>query len=230
MPIKLAVLVSGRGSNLEAILKAIANGELDAQVQLVLSNRAQVAALEIARRYGVDVFAVESKGLSRREHEQCLLQYIDKYKIDFVVLAGYMRVLTRHFLQHFQDPAGYYKVINIHPSLLPSFPGRSAYEDAFAYGVRVSGVTVHLLDDLVDHGPILAQESYLRLESDTLETFQARGLAIEHVLYPAVLQSISRQGIRLLPKTRHIEKAEAVAAASGSCETVRIRRGAKECQ
>lgn len=203
MSIKLAVLVSGRGSNMEAILTAIEIGELDAKVEVVLSNNPDAPALAIAERFGVKAIAVDSKGLSRQEHEKLVCEKLGAFEIDYVLLAGYMRILTPFFLKHFQDPTGYYKVINIHPSLLPSFPGKSAYEDAFSHGVRVSGITVHLVDDQVDHGPILAQESFPRLENDTLESFKARGLAVEHKLFTSALQRISREGIRLLPQASH---------------------------
>ncbi len=200
MSLKLAVLVSGRGSNLLAILEAIARGELSASVEVVISNVAGAPALEIARRFRVPGVVVESQGLTRQAHEERLRESLAGYQIDLLVLAGYMRVLTPGFLKSFQDPAGYYRVINIHPSLLPAFPGTHAYEDAFAYGVRVSGITVHLVDDQVDHGPILAQEPFPRLEADTLEDFKARGLAVEHALFPAVLQRIAREGIKIIDR------------------------------
>lgn len=203
MSIKLAILVSGRGSNMEAILAAIEKGQLDAEVAVVLSNNPEAPALAIAERAGIAAVAIDSKRMNRQEHERLVIERLSTYSIDYVVLAGYMRILTPYFLKHFEDPAGFYKVINIHPSLLPSFPGKSAYEDAFAHGVRVSGVTVHLVDDKVDHGPILAQEPFPRLDDDTLEKFKARGLAIEHLLYPAVLQRISHEGIRILPQPSH---------------------------
>jgi folate-dependent phosphoribosylglycinamide formyltransferase PurN len=125
------------------------------------------------------------------------LQELAEYQIDYVVLCGYMRILSPLFLQPFKDPQGFYRVINIHPSYLPSFPGADAYGDAFAAGVTESGITIHLVDEQVDHGPILAQEKFVRLPEDTLETFKARGLAVEHRLYPATLQNISAKGIGL---------------------------------
>jgi phosphoribosylglycinamide formyltransferase-1 len=134
--------------------------------------------------------AIPHNGLSRREHELRLLAELDKYKVDFVVLAGYMRILSSTFLRRFSDSRGFYRVINIHPSLLPAFPGKSAYEDAFDSGVEVSGVTIHFVDEKVDHGPILAQESFPRLANDTLNTFTSRGLALEHTLYPRTLQML----------------------------------------
>jgi phosphoribosylglycinamide formyltransferase-1 len=187
---------------MESILRAIRAGELDASAVVVISNNPEAPALEIARQFGIPAVAIESKGLSRQKHEQLVLEKLAEYPVDYVVLAGYMRILSAEFLTSFRHPAGYYRVINIHPSLLPAFPGKSAYEDAFAHNVRVSGITVHLVDDQVDHGPILAQEAFDRLEADTLETFKARGLAVEHKLFPAVLQRIAREGITLLPQTQ----------------------------
>ncbi len=203
MSIRLAILVSGRGSNMEAILQAIREKELAATVEVVLSNNPLAQALETARLFGIKTEAIDSKGLTRQQHEENVIEALMNYSIDYVVLAGYMRILTPFFLQHFQDPAGYYRVINIHPSLLPAFPGKSAYDEAFEHGVRLSGITVHLVDDQIDHGPILAQEPFPRLENDTLDSFKARGLAVEHELYPAVLQDISQNGIRLLPQATH---------------------------
>jgi phosphoribosylglycinamide formyltransferase-1 len=197
---RLAILVSGRGSNLEAILRAIKNGELDAKVEVVVSNNPDALALHIARKYGVHATAVDHRGISRSEHEKRVLDELANYQIHFVVLAGYMRVLSAAFLNHYRHPEGYCRIINIHPSLLPDFPGVSGYEDAFAAGVLESGVTVHLVEEKVDQGPILAQERFPRLRDDDLESFKARGLAVEHRLYPAVLQRIAREGI-ILPST-----------------------------
>ena len=139
MSIRLAILVSGRGSNLEAILKAIKDGALDAKVEVVLSNNPAALALPVARKYGVHAVAVDNAGLKRTDHEKAVLAELSLYEIDYVVLAGYMRILSPTFLQAFKDPRGFYRVINIHPSLLPAFPGANAYEDAFNAGVRESG-------------------------------------------------------------------------------------------
>lgn len=202
MSIQLAIFVSGRGSNLEAILKSIQQGELDASVEIVISNDANAGALSIAKEFGVRTAAVASVGLNRAEHERQVLEILHSANFDYIVLAGYMRILSPQFLSHYRDPRGFYRVINIHPSLLPSFPGKSAYDEAFAYGVKVSGITVHLVDEKVDHGVILAQQSFPRLPDDTLDTFKARGLAVEHALYPAVLREIANNGIRLENYTR----------------------------
>lgn len=197
MSIQLAIFVSGQGSNMEAILRSIHAGEIDGSVEVVVSNDPEARALLVAKEYGVKTVAVSSAGISRAEHEQRVLRALEPFNFDYIVLAGYMRILSPAFLQRFRDPRGFYRIINIHPSLLPAFPGKTGYDDAFAYGVKVSGVTVHLVDEKVDHGPILAQEAFPRLPNDTLETFKARGLAVEHQLYPSVLKQISVQGIRI---------------------------------
>lgn len=197
MPLKIAVLISGRGSNLNAIIQAIADKRLDASIETVISNDPDVQGLTIARQHGLKTFALSNKGMKRGEHEKAILEYLDQFTIDFVVMAGYMRVLSPEFLKHFKDPGGYYRVINIHPSLLPAFPGTNGYEEAFNYGVKVSGVTVHLVDEQVDHGMIIAQEPFPRFNDDTLESFKARGLSVEHALYPAVLHQIAKEGIKV---------------------------------
>lgn len=201
MPIAIAILISGRGSNMKAILEAIARGELDARVSVVLSNNPTAPGLEIAAVHGVPTVCVPSKGKTREQHEKEVIETLKNYEIDYVVLAGYMRVLTPLFLSAFKSPEGYFRVINIHPSLLPAFPGASGYEDAFAAGVTKSGITIHLVDEEVDHGPILAQAEFDRLPDDTVETFKARGLALEHQLFPRVLQQIATQGIKLTVAT-----------------------------
>jgi len=195
MSINIAVLASGRGSNLEAILEAISHDRLDAVVKLVLVNVPGAGAIDIATKYGVPAAVVANAGLTRKEHEEKVVAELKKHDLDFIVLAGYMRVLSSNLLSHFRDSRGFFKVINIHPSLLPAFPGIRGYEEAFEYGVKVAGVTVHLVDEKVDHGPILAQAIFERQPDDTLESFKARGLKIEHELYPQVLQSIAKGGI-----------------------------------
>ena len=197
MSISIAILISGRGSNMKAILEAIAEKQLDAQVSVVLSNNPTAGGLEIANQFGVPTTCVPSKGKTREQHEQEVLAELQKYKVDYVVLAGYMRVLTPLFLNAFKHSDGYFRVINIHPSLLPDFPGASGYEDAYAAGVTESGITVHLVDEHVDHGPILAQARFRREPGDTIETFKARGLALEHQVFPKVLNQVAKEGIKL---------------------------------
>jgi phosphoribosylglycinamide formyltransferase-1 len=199
VPLKIAILVSGRGSNMESILRAIKEGHLDAKVEAVISNNPEALALPLARKYGVHAIAIDNKGLKRQEHEKMILEELEQYDLDLLVLAGYMRLLTPTFLHAFRafknrDENAYFPVVNIHPSLLPAFKGANAYEDAFAYGVHLSGVTIHLVDEEMDHGPILAQEAFPRLPEDTFADFKARGLAVEHKLYPQVLQKIAQAG------------------------------------
>lgn len=197
MSIKIAVLVSGRGSNLEAIINAVNEGSLDAEVVVVASNNPDSYGLKIARKHGLETVAIDHRGISRKDHDRQMALAISAYQPDYVVLAGYMRILGPEFLNHFKGDS-HFNVINIHPSILPAFPGKAAYEDAFNYGVKISGITIHLVDEQVDHGPILAQAVFPRLPDDTLESFQARGLAVEHKLYPQILNSISKQGISSL--------------------------------
>ncbi|MCB9471731.1 MAG: phosphoribosylglycinamide formyltransferase [Candidatus Obscuribacterales bacterium] len=210
MSIKIAVFVSGRGSNLNAIIQAVEDGDLDAEIVRVISNDPEAQALTIAAQHGIETFALSHKGLKRREHEEKVLEHLKDLSIDYIVLAGYMRVLSSHFLKAFKHKDGYFRVINIHPSLLPAFPGINGYEEAFNYGVKVSGVTVHLVDEKVDHGPILAQVPFPRFAEDTLDSFCARGLSVEHSLYPSVLRQIAESGIEDLnlikPEQRNREK------------------------
>jgi phosphoribosylglycinamide formyltransferase-1 len=184
---------------MQAILDAIEADKLNARVRCVFANTLNAPALSLAHKYGIMTAEVSHKGLTREQHETHLLDVLLPLGLDFVVLAGYMRVLSPAFLNNFADPAGYNRVINIHPSLLPAFPGAKAYEEAFAYGVRISGVTVHLAANDVDAGPILGQETFPRYENDTFEAFVNRGLEVEHKLYPRVLQQIAHHGIRLMP-------------------------------
>ena len=181
-----------------AILDAIQAGKLDARAVLVFSNNPQAEALATAAERGIETASLCHRGMPREEHEQKLLEILARYDFNFLVLAGYMRVLSPGFLHSFKDARDFYRIINIHPSLLPAFPGAHAYEDAFNYGVRLSGITVHLVDEKVDHGPILAQASFPRLGDDNLSAFKARGLALEHKLYPEVLQEISLNGVSLI--------------------------------
>ena len=210
MSIKIAVFVSGRGSNLNAIIQAVEDGDLDAEIVRVISNDPEAQALTIAAQHGIETFALSQKGMKRREHGEKILGHLKDLSIDYIVLAGYMRVLSSHFLKAFKHKDGYFRVINIHPSLLPAFPGINGYEEAFNYGVKVSGVTVHLVDEKVDHGPILAQVPFPRFAEDTLDSFCARGLSVEHSLYPSVLQQIAESGIEDLnlikPEQRNREK------------------------
>jgi phosphoribosylglycinamide formyltransferase 1 len=184
----LAVLVSGSGSNLQAILDAIATGKLDARIRLVISNVAGVKALERAERAGVPTVVVPHKDFANRQAFDAHLVEVVRPVIanGYVVLAGFMRILTATFLEPFRN-----RVINIHPSLLPAFPGVDAQKQALDKGVRISGCTVHLVDAGTDTGPILAQAAVPVLDGDDRDTLAARILAQEHTILPTVLQWIS---------------------------------------
>jgi len=173
----MAVLASGQGTNLQAIVDASRSGVLQAQVVLVASDRAEAPALHWASQAGLPIHVTRD--------EEDLIRVIENAGATLVCLAGYMRLLGRVFVRHFQ-----HRVINIHPSLLPAFPGRHGVRDALAAGVRVSGCTVHLVDEGVDTGPILAQAAVPVFEDDTEATLHARIQREEHRLYPQVLQSV----------------------------------------
>ena len=200
MSINLGFMCSGRGTNLRAILQATADGKLDARPVIVISNDPAAKALSVAKEFGVRAVCIPSTGLSRGDQEKQILEVLETEQMDFLVLAGYMRILSESFLRAYKDPRGFYRIVNIHPSLLPSFPGKSAYEDAFNYGVKVSGITIHLVDEKVDHGYILAQEAFPRFDDDTLATFKARGLAVEHKLFPEVLQTLANGELSFLTR------------------------------
>ncbi len=198
MKINLAVLVSGRGSNLEAIAKAIKNKQLTSEIKIVIINNKHAMAVEVCKIYNLPYAIIENKNLSRLEHEKMVINEIKKHNCQLIVLAGYMRVLTKNFLEEFKNKTGkFYQVVNIHPSLIPAFTGRNAYEQAFNYGVKISGITVHLVNEEIDGGAILAQECFRISPNDSLDDVKAKGLKIEHELYPQTLQNIITNGIQI---------------------------------
>lgn len=184
--LRLAVLVSGRGSNLANLLAASRDGRLDADVVLVASNRADAPALQLARQAGVPTQTVESKGLPREEHEAKLVPLLDAARPDLVVLAGYMRILSGAFIRHHEG-----RLVNIHPSLLPAFPGMDAQAQAHAAGARIAGCTVHFVNEQVDAGPILAQAAVALAPGLSPDEVRARILEAEHLLYPRALQLLA---------------------------------------
>jgi phosphoribosylglycinamide formyltransferase-1 len=186
--LKLGVLVSGTGTNLQAILDAIASGRLAAEVRVVVSNKAGVAALERAERAGVPARVVSHRDLPTREvFDAALVEVLRGAGVQWVVLAGFMRVLTKTFLDAFP-----WRVVNIHPALLPSFPGVDAQRQAFEYGVKGTGCTVHLVDEGTDTGPIIAQRAVSVLDSDDVERLRQRLLEVEHALLVEVLSRIAQ--------------------------------------
>lgn len=179
---RVAVLISGRGSNMAALIAAAALPGYPAQVAVVLSDRAEAAGLESAAQAGVATKAVPAKGRPREAFEAALQAELEAHSADFVALAGFMRVLSAEFVARWEG-----RILNIHPSLLPSFPGLDTHARALAAGVRLHGCTVHLVTAGVDEGPILAQAAVPVLEGDTEEALAARVLTQEHRLYPAAL-------------------------------------------
>lgn len=195
--IQIAILASGRGTNFDAIYSAISEGRLAAEIKLVLSDRPEALVLEKARARGLRVASVpvQKIGLSpeqiRSGHEKRILEELQKAgSPEFLVLAGYMRVLSPTLIEAYRSERGYSRIVNIHPSLLPAFPGLGAYQQAFEQGVQVTGVTVHLVEKEVDAGPICAQESFSIADCRTAEEVEARGLKLEHRLYPESLSWI----------------------------------------
>lgn len=191
--LSLAVLISGRGSNLQAILDAIAAGRLDARIALVISNKADAFGLERAARAGIETLVMPHKGYAdRADYDRALAEALKARGVELVCLAGFMRLLGPAFLDHFPNA-----VLNIHPSLLPAFPGVDAQRQAFEHGVKVAGATVHIVTPELDAGPIVAQEAVPVLDDDTAETLAARILEVEHRLYPAAIAVLADGGWRI---------------------------------
>ena len=182
----LGILLSGRGSNFLAIADSIATGRIpDARIAVVISNRSDAAGVETARQRGFNALVIPSKGKSRDDHDREVVAALVDNKVDLVCLAGYMRLLSPWFVQQF--PA---KILNIHPSLLPSFPGLEAQQQAFAYGVKVTGCTVHFVDEELDHGAIIAQKTVPVLDSDDEHSLAARILEQEHIAYTEAIRIV----------------------------------------
>ena len=179
---RLAVLLSGRGSNFLAIHRAIEAGTVDAEIVLVLSNVPDAPGLDKARELGLETKAIAHKGLKRKAHEALVIEALQQANVEWVCLAGYMRLLGRAFVDAFE-----HRVVNIHPSLLPAFPGLDAQGQAFDYGVKVSGCTVHLVDHGMDTGPIVMQEAVSAEGAESARELAGRILEAEHRLYPAAL-------------------------------------------
>ncbi len=187
MSFQLAILISGRGSNMQAIHRAIEEGKLSAKIAVVISNQAEAAGLQYAKNHGLATKILQTKPKeSRQDYDQRLQSLIQKYSVDLIVLAGFMRLLSPEFIQAFPQ-----KIINIHPSLLPAFPGLHVHERAIEAGVKYSGCTVHFVDEGCDTGPIIDQRVVPVLTEDSPETLAARILKEEHQLYAACIQKIA---------------------------------------
>lgn len=182
---RLAILLSGRGSNFEAIADNAARGAIEADIAVVISNRPDARGLQIARERGLPAIAIPSKGMDREAYDRQLMQELSKYDLDLICLAGYMRLLSAFFIREFRN-----RILNIHPSLLPAFPGLDAQHQALQYGVKVSGCTVHFVDEYLDAGPILLQAAVPVLDNDTEETLAARILQEEHRIYSEAIRIV----------------------------------------
>jgi len=187
---RLGVLVSGRGSNLQALIDAIADGRLDATIAVVVSNVAGAGGLDRARNAGIATAVLDHRGWpSRDDYDRALVEELSAHEVDVVCLAGFMRRLGSPFIEAFPGA-----IVNIHPSLLPSFPGLHAQRQALAHGVKVSGVTVHLVTAELDAGPIIVQRAVPVLDGDTEDTLAARILVQEHQAYPEAVQRLLAGG------------------------------------
>lgn len=200
MPLKIAILASGSGTNAQAMFDKIAEGRLQAEVVLVISNRPKARVLDRARAAGLPTLELDHKAYPSREaFDAVLVEALQKAGAELIVLAGYMRLLTPAFLATF---AG--RVINLHPALLPSFPGTHGMEDAQAWGVKVAGCTVHFVDEEMDHGEVIAQAVVPVLAGEPLEDLQQRIHAMEHRIYPQVIEWFAQGRVQVRQRQVHI--------------------------
>ncbi len=201
---RLGILISGRGSNFEAIANAIARRKLEAEIAIVISNRATAGGLDIARMRGIPLRVIESRGMEREAYDKLVIQELRIHEVDLVCLAGFMRLLSASFIEAFPN-----RVMNIHPSLLPAFPGLDAQRQALEFGVKITGCTVHLVDEFLDSGPILVQSAVPVVDDDTVETLSARILLQEHVIYPKAIQLMVERRIKLQGRRAIIREEDA---------------------
>lgn len=180
----LGILCSGRGSNMQSIMAAIESGQIKAEIGVVLTDKPEARALQVAKEAGIKSICVNRKTCSsQQDFEEKLVAELKNANVTLVVLAGFMRILSPYFVEAYR-----HRILNIHPSLLPSFGGAHAHRDVLAYGTKVSGCTIHFVDEGMDHGPIILQDTVPVLDDDTEETLAARVLTKEHVLYPKAIE------------------------------------------
>ena len=182
---RIGILISGRGSNFEAIADNIVAGSIDASLVVVISNRSEAHGLETARLRGLNAVCIPSKGLDREIYDRMLVDELHRNGVELVCLAGFMRLLSAWFIRQFPN-----RILNIHPSLLPAFPGLDAQRQALEHGVRITGCTVHFVDEELDAGPIVIQAAVPVLDADTLETLSARILEEEHRIYSEAIRIV----------------------------------------
>ena len=196
--INIGVLASGRGTNLQAIIEAIEEGKIEGEIKVVISDNPDAYALKRAQQYNIDTRYINFKEFKKREdYDKEIIKTLEEKKVDLVVLAGYMRILTPYFIKTYKN-----RIMNIHPALLPSFPGLHAQRQAVQYGVKVSGCTVHFVDEGVDSGPIILQKAVEVKDDDSEESLAERILREEHQIFPQAIQLFS-QG-RLIIKGRKV--------------------------
>jgi len=188
----LGILLSGRGSNFEAIARNVLSGSIPARIAVVISNREDAAGLERARRLGIEARCLPSKGRDREAYDRELVAALESFGVDIVCLAGFMRVLSPAFIRTFPN-----RILNIHPALLPAFPGLDAQKQALEYGVKFTGCTVHVVDEGVDTGPILCQAVVPVLDDDTVESLSARILREEHRIYSEAIRLVVEDRVRI---------------------------------
>lgn len=180
----LGILCSGRGSNMQSIMAAIKSGQIKAEIGIVLTDKPEARALQVASEAGIKSVCVNRKACStQQEFEEKLVAELKAANVTLVVLAGFMRILSPYFVEAYR-----HRILNIHPSLLPSFGGAHAHRDVLAYGTKVSGCTIHFVDEGMDHGPIILQDTVPVLDDDTEDTLAARVLTKEHILYPKAIE------------------------------------------
>jgi phosphoribosylglycinamide formyltransferase-1 len=189
---KLGILLSGRGSNFEAIARNVQAGKIPAEIAIVISNKEEALGLATARQMGLNARFIPSKGREREDFERELVAVLREYQVDLVCLAGFMRVLTPYFIREFKG-----RILNIHPALLPSFPGVEAQKQALDYGVKFTGCTVHIVDEGVDTGPVVCQAAVPVLDEDTVETLSHRILKEEHRIYSEAICLLIEDRVRL---------------------------------
>jgi phosphoribosylglycinamide formyltransferase-1 len=182
---RLGILISGRGSNFEAIANAIGAGTIPAEIAVVVANRPEARGLETARRLGLNAVCIPSKGLDREVYDRMVLEELQRQHVELICLAGFMRLLSAFFIRQFSN-----RILNIHPSLLPAFPGLEAQHQALEHGVKITGCTVHFVDEYLDAGPIIVQSAVPVLDHDTVESLSARILKEEHRIYPEAIRIV----------------------------------------
>jgi phosphoribosylglycinamide formyltransferase-1 len=204
--VRLGILISGRGSNMLALAEAVAEGRVPgAEISLVISDHRDAPGLERAAERGLKTLAIERRGRTRLEHDREIIAELQEHQVELVCLAGYMRLLSREFIAAYRD-----RILNIHPSLLPSFPGLDAQRQAIEHGVKWTGCTVHFVDETLDGGPIIAQKPVPVADDDTVETLSARILVEEHQLYAEAVarvlngeyEIVGRRVLKTLTQTR----------------------------